>query len=483
MNPRIGITMLLVTVIAILAAVGCGSSATATPQVQPLPTAKPIEGDPPPVEPPPVEVAAPIEDASVTPPSSVGGDYVLNITSGLSNGCAEFNGYDLAQEGNAFVVSVKNLVPHPSLEMACTEQYGLHEGQIIIGSGLVTGKTYTVAVNDHLMLSFNAMDAEGLAMVEKESPVDTVEVSEDGGGYSLSVISRLPKGSSCSRFSGYTINNRFLERIEVSVSHREVSEDNVPCTRDLPVIVTDIPLGTEFVPGMTYTVVVNGIETGFPIEDLAMVSVQAPIESATLVTPEISDGVYSIDITSGLPSGCAQFNDVEISRNGNEFVVDVTNLVPNPTKPIACTTIYGYHESKAILGRGLTSGEAYTVVINGELTLLFTVPQPDGMTMVQKESPIQSVAVDEIDGSYLLVVVSTLPLGSACSKFDGYDINRRFFDRVEVTVTHLEITAQNVPCTTDLPILETVIPLDDDFESGRTYTVSANGKEASFVAR
>ena len=102
--------------------------------------------------------------------------------------------------------------------------------------------------------------------------------------------------------------------------------------------------------------------------------------------------------------------------------------------------------------------------------------------MVQKESPIQSVAVDEIDGSYLLVVVSTLPLGSACSKFDGYDINRRFFDRVEVTVTHLEIMAQNVPCTTDLPILETVIPLGDDFESGRTYTVSANGKEASFVA-
>ena len=57
-------------------------------------------------------------------------------------------------------------------------------------------------------------------------------------------------------------------------------------------------------------------------------------------------------------------------------MVDVTNLVPNPTKPIACTTIYGYHESKAILGRGLTSGEAYTVVINEKLTLLFTVPQP-----------------------------------------------------------------------------------------------------------
>ena len=294
MNQRIGIIMLLVTVVAILAAVGCGSSATA----------------PPPVEPPPVEVAAPIEDASVVPPSDVVGDYVLNIISGLPNGCAEFNEYGLEQEGNAFVVSVNNLVPHPSLEMACTEQYGMHEGQISIGSGLVAGETYTVIVNDHLTISFNAMDAVGLAMVEQESPVETVEVSETGGWYTLSVISRLPKGSSCSRFSGYTINDRFLDRIEVSVSHREVLADNVPCTRDLPVVITEIPLGTAFEDGTPYTVVVNGVETNFPSEELAMVSLPAPIESAKLVTPESSDGVYSIDITSGLPSGCAEFNNV-----------------------------------------------------------------------------------------------------------------------------------------------------------------------------
>ncbi|HIF43943.1 MAG TPA: hypothetical protein EYG27_03535 [Dehalococcoidia bacterium] len=333
MNQRIGIIMLLVTVVAILSAVGCGSSASATPQVQSLPMAKPIKGDPPTVEPSPVEVAAPIEDASVVPPSDVVGDYVLNIISGLPNGCAEFNGYGLDQEGNAFVVSVNNLVPHPSLEMACTERYGMHEGQISIGSGLVAGETYTVMVNDHLTISFNAMDAVGLDMVEQESPVETVEVSQTDGGYTLSVISRLPKGSSCSRFSGYTMNNRLLDRIEVSVSHREVLADNVPCTRDLPVVITEIPLGTAFEDGTTYTVVVNGVETNFPSEELAMVSVSAPVESAKLVTPESSDGVYSVDITSGLPSGSAQFDDVEVSQVGNEFVVDVTNLVPTRKSP------------------------------------------------------------------------------------------------------------------------------------------------------
>ena len=483
MNQRIGIIMLLVTVVAILAAVGCGSSATATPQVQPLPTAKPIKGDPPPVEPFPVEVAAPIEDASVVPPSDVVGDYVLNIISGLPNGCAEFSEYGLEQEGNAFVVSVNNLVPHPSLEMACTEQYGMHEGQISIGSGLVAGETYTVTVNDHLTISFNAMDAVGLAMVEQESPVETVEVSETDGWYTLSVISTLPKGSSCSRFSGYTINDRFLDRIEVSVSHREVLADNVPCTRDLPVVITEIPLGTAFEDGTPYTVVVNGVETNFPSEELAMVSLPAPIESAKLVTPESSDGVYSIDITFGLPSGCAEFNNVEVSRNGNEFVVDVTNLVPNPNEPIACTSIYGYHDSESDLGSGLTEGEAYTVVINGKLTLLFTVPQSDGQAMVEKGPPIWSGMLDETDDGYQLIVASGLPLGSACSKFNGYEINRRFFDRVEVTVTHLEIEAQNVPCTTDYPTVQSVISLGDVFETGRTYTVSVNGEETSFIAR
>ena len=59
--------------------------------------------------------------------------------------------------------------------------------------------------------------------------------------------------------------------------------------------------------------------------------------------------------------------------------------------------------------------------------------------------------LDETDDGYQIVVAPGLLMGSACSIFNGYEINRRFFDRVEVTVTHLEIEAQNVHCTTDYP--------------------------------
>ena len=75
-------------------------------------------------------------------------------------------------------------------------------------------------------------------------------------------------------------------------------------------------------------------------------------KSAKLVTQESSGGVYSIDIASGLTTGCAEFNNVGVSRNGNEFVVDVTTLVPDPNEPIACTTIYGHHDNNAAWSAG-----------------------------------------------------------------------------------------------------------------------------------
>ena len=106
----------------------------------------------------------------------------------------------------------------------------------------------------------SVLDEVGLAMVEKESPIESISVD---GNNTLTVVSRLPMGSSCSRFNGYEINRRFLDRIEVTVTHMEVAEDNVPCTRDLPVVVTEIPLGEDFETGRTYTVFVNDESTTF----------------------------------------------------------------------------------------------------------------------------------------------------------------------------------------------------------------------------
>ena len=69
----------------------------------------------------------------------------------------------------------------------------------------------------------------------------------------------------------------------------------------------------------------------------------------------------------------------------------------------------------------------------------------------------------ETDGGYPLTVASKIPMGSSCPRFNGYEINRRFADRIEATVTHVEVAAENVPCTADPTVVVTDIPLGDDF--------------------
>jgi len=71
--------------------------------------------------------------------------------------------------------------------------------------------------------------------------------------------------------------------------------------------------------------------------------------------------------------------------------------------------------------------------------------------------------VVETDGEYPLTVASRLFMGSSCSRFNGYEINRRFADRIEATVTHVEVAAENVPCTADPTVVVTDIPSGDDF--------------------
>ena len=483
MKTRISTIIFLLAMTALLAAVACGSSSTAPVPNQPPPTETPVKGPPPPEEPPKVEVPAPIEGSTVVPPATPGGDYVLKISSGLPSGCAEFSGYEIKRDGTRFMVEVTNLMPHPSLTIACTDIYGYHNGEVVLGSGLADGGTYTVDINSEWTHLFIAEEVGGQAMVEKESPIEDIEVTRSDGIYTLNVISRLPKGSSCSMFNGYTINRRFAERIEVSLTHLEVTADNIPCTADLPVVVTEIILGVDLAEAQTYTVSVNGTETTFSEEELASVEVPAPIENASVKPPEAVGGDYSLKVTSGLPSGCARFSDIQVERDGNEFLVEVTNRVPNPKEPVACTAVYGYHDSEISLGDGLNVGEGYTVIINGESAVLFNAQDADGLAMVEKESQIRGFLVNEVDGRYTLTVYSALPRGSGCSRFDGYEIDRRSAGRIEVTVTHLEAKLVSVPCSTDLSIVTTEIPLGENFESGRTYTVSVNGGETDVTPR
>jgi hypothetical protein len=99
--------------------------------------------------------------------------------------------------------------------------------------------------------------------------------------------------------------------------------------------------------------------------------VAAPIESAELIVSESLPVRYAVRVTSGLPSGCAKFERIDIARNGNVVNLKVWNTLP-ADPAVACTMIYGTAQHTAELGTGFARGEAYEVHVNGEPRLVFT---------------------------------------------------------------------------------------------------------------
>jgi hypothetical protein len=106
----------------------------------------------------------------------------------------------------------------------------------------------------------------------------------------------------------------------------------------------------------------NGGNQG--IGDDSRVEVDAPIEEIDVLFLESFPVQHRLHVISGLPSGCAAFEGIEVVRDGTTFNVTVTNTMPAPDQDIACTMIYGYHESTVDLGNDLESGTEYTVNVN-----------------------------------------------------------------------------------------------------------------------
>lgn len=96
----------------------------------------------------------------------------------------------------------------------------------------------------------------------------------------------------------------------------------------------------------------------------------APIDGAEMVVRESAPTQYAVHVTSGLPSGCAEFADATATRTADEFTITVRNTVPSDPE-IACTQIYGTHETTIELGTAFVSGTHYLVRVN-DRTVEFT---------------------------------------------------------------------------------------------------------------
>ncbi|MEX1021751.1 MAG: hypothetical protein WD058_01265 [Dehalococcoidia bacterium] len=101
-------------------------------------------------------------------------------------------------------------------------------------------------------------------------------------------------------------------------------------------------------------------------EDFERVETAAPIDEIDVLFLESFPVQHRLHVVSGLPSGCAKFERIEVERDGDTFNVSVVNTMPHPDAAVMCTMIYGMIEHTVDLGDDLDAGTEYTVNVNDE---------------------------------------------------------------------------------------------------------------------
>ncbi|MGH6914238.1 MAG: hypothetical protein ACREH3_11100 [Geminicoccales bacterium] len=95
-----------------------------------------------------IRVEAPIDAVDVAVMESAPPQYLLKITAGLPSGCARQFYHEATQDGSKIDVKVYNTLPEGS--PVCTAIYGTYSVNINLGSDFISGRQYTVQVNDEV---------------------------------------------------------------------------------------------------------------------------------------------------------------------------------------------------------------------------------------------------------------------------------------------------------------------------------------------
>ena len=213
----------------------------------------------------------------------------------------------------------------------------------------------------------------------------------------------------------------------------------------------------------------------------------AQITRANLL-PNEREPILRVQYYQPTIEGCARRGNESLEVQGTDIVVSITMMRPPPTAwAIPCDDELVELDTIFPVEAELKPGQTYRVVANGHSVTAFTLPGEEFPISVLAQSHILRAGVERVEGAaphHRLTVVSARPIGSGCSRYNGYEVTRRQEPRIEVEITHHEVVDQQIVCTKDVPTDETVVPLGSGFEPGVEYQVVINsGTTVSFEAR
>jgi len=142
---------------------------------------------------------------------------------------------------------------------------------------------------------------------------------------------------------------------------------------------------------------VSGAATAGGPDEMAMVEVPAPIKSFTISTSESTPPQYFVEVTSRLDTICDELKEPVVSRNGDEFVIMLTNLEADADvlmQPL-CWYIFGAADTSIPLGTDLEAGKTYTVTVNDVSTTFVAQGGPVEQDESQEPAFVTSAVTDE----------------------------------------------------------------------------------------
>ena len=297
-------------------------------------------------------------------------------------GCGEFERYDVERSGDDIFVSIWNRRP---IEETCSS-VGIRniDHTVSLGNDLEPGVPYTLRVNSREgqpyarfwgWLDYDRVAGYDTAMVP--APIKRINIYNHPDGWQeLNWTSIIP--TTCSEF-GDTSVERDGAQLKVSITNRVAVDPRADCK---PVYQSQrsgsLLIGSDFEPGVTYTVQVNDLSTTFAGQPPFETQKQpAPIESAEVGMDESDPLKYHVQIEAGLLNNrCILFDHVAFERSGTDIDLFVRQQLPTSAY-VPCLDAGPLPQTHRVtLGSDFQPGVTYTVRVNDFWTKNGESPPP-----------------------------------------------------------------------------------------------------------